>query len=80
MDTQFDFQLELNTRQAREMCSVMNKEELTELVVAMYRSDFLKNQWMKTFFLGDANAFAKPTTDTLTESEMAEMVLWALRD
>ena len=58
MDTQFDFQLELNTRQAREMCSVMNKEELTELVVAMYRSDFLKNQWMKTFFLGDANAFA----------------------
>ena len=78
MDTQFDFQLELNTRQAREMCSVMNNAELTELVVSMYRSDFLKNQWMKTFFLGDANGFSKPTSDILTDEELAVLISWQL--
>ena len=78
MDTQFDFQLELNTRQAREMCSVMNNAELTELVVAMYRSDFLKNQWMKTFFLGDASGFSKPTSDILTDEELAALISWQL--
>lgn len=78
MDTQFDFKLELDSRKAREMCSAMNKDELTDLVVSMYRADSLKNKWLQTFFMGEFNGLTTSPTDDLTDSEMDEMVLWAL--
>lgn len=78
MDTQFDFKLELDSRKAREMCQVMNKDELTDLVVSMYRADSLKNKWLQTFFMGELNGQSNSETEVLTDSEMDEVVRWII--
>ena len=77
MDISLDFKLELESRKTREMCSAMTNEEKTELIILMYRSEYLKNQWLKTFIFGDMNA---TTNGDPTPEEMDALVGWRLTD
>lgn len=77
MDISLDFKLELESRKTRDMCSAMTEDEKTELIVLMYRSEYLKNQWLKTFIFGDMNA---ATNGDPTPEEMDALALWSLRD
>lgn len=82
MNTELGFKLEVETRKVRDMCTVLSKDELTDLMVEMYRSDILKNDFIKTMMLGDLNGsnVSRFHNTILTEAEVLAMAQWLSRD
>ena len=80
MNTELGFKLEVETRKVRDMCTVLSKDELTDLIVELYRSDILKNDFIKTMMLGDLNGsnVSRFHNTDLTETEVLAMASWII--